>query len=254
MQPEIVALLTGLGVPVISAIAIVVIVWIFKESFSKLLDRAVANEAAKIKVRYDEILEFRKAELARETERLKIQLAVEAETHRLAAQLRFDQLIALWKASESLLRNTDLSQKESIQKSLRNVESCIEMIEANSVLYSPTLMNHLLLYVTELQKAFSKSIVELEKKSDSTVSFEKAAEGVAGLALPITPLASLISEMIKVARPFLDKAMVKIRLAAALQARKQLELALRDEFGVIHDIVSIPSEKVDQESKEVNDA
>jgi len=69
--------------------------------------------------------EERKAELGRETERLKTQLGVEAEVYRLAAQKRFASLLALWESSQALFEGTDFSNRDSIKASLESLDLAV---------------------------------------------------------------------------------------------------------------------------------
>lgn len=116
-----------LGYPLSSITVLVLLAYLGRKTFEKLLDSIVSRDLEivkrqnmealeAVKNKYTLVLEDKKAELANETERLKTSLSVEAETYRLAAQKRFQVLLNLWETSESLFTETDFSDIGATQK------------------------------------------------------------------------------------------------------------------------------------------
>lgn len=120
-------ILKVLGYPLSSITVLVLLAYLGRKTFEKLLDSIVSRDLEivkrqnmealeAVKNKYTLVLEDKKAELANETERLKTSLSVEAETYRLAAQKRFQVLLNLWETSESLFTETDFSDIGATQK------------------------------------------------------------------------------------------------------------------------------------------
>ena len=160
-------LLKAIGYPASTIIIILSLAYIFRLSFSKMLESIVSRdlEALKhqnsqaleeIKADYqleleskraelvqhaDDLrnkfsleLESKKAEFNKETENLKSALSVEFEVYRLAAQKRFKYLLGLWESSESLFKDTDFSDMDSIKTSLAKVDEAIRTLNRFSIL------------------------------------------------------------------------------------------------------------------------
>ena len=253
MNETVVEVLKALGYPLGSFITLVVLAYLARQFFQKLLESVVAKDLEAIKAQnvqnietikkeHNLVLESRKAELAQETERLKMALSVEAETRRLAAQTRFDVLLDLWQSSESLLQATDFREIESIQKSLSQVDTSLAHLRRCSVLLSPELLKAVRLYLEETVKVLTSSEEELNKRGvdrDKEKKISQLVSNVFWVAMPLAGLQPGLSAVAALAGglsglivPSIEKTLEKLRYKRADKARATLEEVIRKEFGV----------------------
>ena len=116
-------LLKALGYPASAVIIFLFMAYIWHKIFEKTLDV---------------LGEDKKAELIRETERLKTSLEVEAETYKIAAQKKFECLFSLWETSESLFEETDFSNLDAIKASVHKLDNSLRLLnKCRGPSYSP---------------------------------------------------------------------------------------------------------------------
>ena len=251
-----------LGYPLGSILSLVILAYLGRQFFEKLLESVVSRDLEALKKQNSEALEAlkkdyqlvleerkadlakaleeKKAELSKETERLKTALSVEAETYRLAAQKRFEYLLALWESSESLLKDTDFSDINSIRISLERIDKNLSNLSKYSVLFSPSTTTHIHLYLkglatvlTNSEKNFKEKTIEIDKIS----LFLDVLSGPLGLISPTLGLVAGLSTNIV---PSIGKHLEKYRYNAVLKARQNLEMVVRTEFGILISDKTLP--------------
>jgi hypothetical protein len=254
MNEAIVEVLKALGYPLGSVVIFIVLAYMARQFFQKLLESVVARDLEAIKAQnaenleavkkeYSLVLESRKAELAQEIERFKSSLSVEAETRRLAAQKRFDVLLDLWQSSESLLRVTDFRKIKSIKASLSQIDVSLSHLRRCSVLLSPKLLDNVEAYLVETAKVLTTSEEELQKKEvdyEKEKKVEKVISKAISLALPLVASRSVVAAaafglaggLSSLIVPSIKKTLEKLRYKRAESARVKLEEVIRQEFGV----------------------
>jgi hypothetical protein len=202
-----------------------------------------------LKSRYDQDLENKKGELAKEVERLKSTLSVEAETYRLAAQNRFTALMLLWETSESLFKNTDFSDKDSIKKSLLVLEDALSGLDRYSVLMKEETAKHIQKYLEGILSVMTNSEKNLqENKIEHWKTIASISSSIVStVALPsvigaVTIANALLPLIVEARSAWLEGA----RKAMAMRARQELQLALRVEFGIVSGGVTASTPTVPQ--------
>jgi hypothetical protein len=209
--------LKSLGYSATAVLTFLIMGYFGKQIFEKILDGFVQE---------------RKAELSRETERLKTQLGVEAEVYRLAAQKRFASLLALWESSEALFEKTDFSDLDSIKASLERLDLSVRELNKNAVLMSSELSGQIRDYLKEVGRVLTNS----EKAFDeNAVTSEKIGHLLAAMTGPIGVISAPLSIAAAIGAelaPSIGKVLEKKRRESAIAARLDLERALRKEFGV----------------------
>ncbi len=254
MNATAVEVLKALGYPVGSVVTLILLAYLARQFFQKLLESVVAKDLEAIKAQNAEnleaikkehglVLESRKAELAQEIERLKSSLSVEAETRRLAAQKRFDVLLDLWQSSESLLKATDFSEVITIKESLSQIDESLSHLRKCSVLLSQKLLNSVESYLVETATILTTSEEELQKNiinSEKEKKVEEVISNVFSLAIPLATAVypilgsalSLATGLTNLIVPSIQKTLEQLRYKRAENARAKLEEVIREEFGV----------------------
>ena len=177
-------------------------------------------------------VEERKAELGRETERLKTQFGVEAEVYRLAAQKRFEILLALWVSSEALFEQTDFSNRTSIETSLQHLDMAVRELNKNAVLMSRELSDQIRTYLKEVGRVLTNTENNFK---ENAVTSDKISELLKGLAGPIGVFSSSLSIAAIIGAALVtsgSRALENRRRESAIAARASLEVTLRNAFGV----------------------
>lgn len=233
MNDSFAELLRFLGYPLGTGVTIVVLGYILRQSFVKLLENVVAKDIEGVKQRHQLVLEDKKAELGRETERLKALLSVEAETYRLAANEGFKALLSLWESSESLLDDTDFSDVHSVQRSLSNVQSSLRLLRKTAVVLPPSLIDDMREYFVKVMPVLTQSEESFDDdKSDiREAGWYKALTATAALTT-YGFLFDIVDAAVPHIVPSIVKQLEKKRRAAVEVAREGLETALRRHFGV----------------------
>jgi hypothetical protein len=176
--------------------------------------------------------EERKAELGRETERLKTQLGVEAEVYRLAAQKRFASLLALWESSQALFEGTDFSNRDSIKASLESLDLAVRELDKNAVLMSIELSKQIRIYLKEVGMVLTNSEKAFDENAVTSDKIGQLFKGLSGGIGVFSPSLSIVAAIGAELVPSIGKALEKKRLESAIAARVALEGTLRREFGV----------------------
>jgi hypothetical protein len=265
MDETLVEFLKALGYPISSILAIVVLAYLSRQVFERILESIVsrdlevlkrqnsealeekkkeyalaledkkaelAKEVEHFKGTFSIVLEDKKAELVRETERLKTTLFVEAETYKIAARKRFECLLQLWESSESLFRDTDFSDKGSIKESLEHVDTALAALNRHSVLFSPSVAAGIRAYLENVAKVLTnseKNFREDAVTTDKIADFLKGLSGVLGIFSEELRLSVVIAAEIV---PSVGNRLEEFRHKSAIVARQNLEKILREEFGV----------------------
>lgn len=243
MNPTTVEVLKALGYPLSSVLAFVVLAYISRELFQKLLDSVVARDLEELKRQnaekleqlkkdYTLTLEDRKADLGRETERLRASLSVESETYRLAATKRFNAITALWESSESLFRSTDFSSADSIRVSLQSVNNAIDSLSKASILFSERLEENIRSYLNQVATILTNSEADFEQGKVSAKKIAKlvrwGSDAISGLSEEAGIIGAIGASIIESVSSHLEEHRFKM----AVQARQALADALRIELGV----------------------
>ena len=243
MNATTIELLKALGYPIGSVLVLVIIAYLGRQFFEKLLDSIVSRdlEALKrqnsetleaLKNEYKLVLEDKKAELARKTERLETLISVESETYRLAAQKRFECLLSLWESSESLFKDTDFSNINSIKASLVHVDKALSNLNRYSVLLSSSTTTCIRSYLEDVAKVLTNSEKNFET---NTLKFDKIKAFINAIYSPIgifSPGLSLVVGLSAAIVPSIKEQLEILRYKSALEARHNLEKVIRIEFGV----------------------
>lgn len=243
MNPSTIELLKALGYPIGSVLLLVILAYLGRQFFEKLLESIVSRDLEALKRQNSEaletlkneyilVLEDKKAELARETVRLEKVLVIEAETYRLAAQKRFECLLSLWESSESLFENTVFSDINSIKASLTCVDKALSNLNRYSVLLSPSTTTYIRSYLESVAKVLTNSEKNFE---NNAVTSDKISNFINALSSPLgilSPGLSLVAGLSAAIEPSIKKHLEKLRHKSALEARQNLEKVIRIEFGV----------------------
>lgn len=243
MNATTIEFLKALGYPMGSVLFLVILAYLGRQFFEKLLKSIVSRdlEALKrqnrealetLKNEYKLILEDKKAELARETVRLEKKLFIESETYRLAAQKRFECLLSLWESSESLFKDTIFSDINSIKESLMRVDKALSNLNRYSVLLSPSTTTHIRSYLERVAKLLTNSEKNFE---NNAVTSDKISNFINALSSPLgilSPKLGLVAGLSAAIVPSIKKHLEKLRYKSALEARQNLEKVIRIEFGV----------------------
>lgn len=210
-------LLKAVGYPASAVIVFVFMAYVWRKIFEKTLDV---------------LLEDRKAELSRQTERLKTTLGIEAETYRLAAQKRFECLFSLWESSEALFENTDFSRGESIRASLARLDASVRNVNKYSVLMSADTVAAIKGYLTKVGTVLTNSEKDFDEHAITSDKISTLLKGLASPLSIISPAFSIAAEIGAAVVPSIGEFLGKQRNKAAIEARAQLEGILRKEFGI----------------------
>ena len=244
MNETVVEVFKALGYPLSSVIALVVLAYISRQFFQKILESVVARDIEDVKRQnaeklesikkdYSLVLEDRKSELGRETERLRASLSVEVETYRLAAVKRFESLMELWESSESLFRDTDFSSRDSINDSLDSVNKAIANLNRYSILFSEELAKYIHEYLNGVATVLTNKESDFEEGKVKSKDIAKMVAWTSEIVDSVVPfvgiLGAIASEIIVSTTHKLEAR----RLKSAEAAREALATALRIEFGVI---------------------
>jgi hypothetical protein len=243
MDQTTVEILKALGYPLSSVVLLVILAYLGRQLFEKLLDSVVkrdlelmkkqnAEALEAVKHDYALVLEDRKADLSHETERLKASISVETETYRIAAQKRFEYLFALWESSESLLKDTDFSNRESIKSSLQKVDGALAKLNRYAVLFSLATATMIRSYLETLAKVLTNSEDNFRANNVSVDRIPTLFEALGKPLGSIFPEISFAATLAAAIVPSITKHLEQLRQASLLKARDQLESALRIEFGV----------------------
>ena len=210
-------LLKELGYPVGMIIVFLFMIYVWKKVFEKTLDT---------------LMEDRKAELTRETERLKTTIGIEAETYRLAARKRFDCLFNLWDSSEALFEDTDFSNVDSIKKGLERLDESVKDLNKFAVLMPSSTVKSIKDYLENVGKVLTSSEKDFDEHA---ITSEKISSLLKSLSSPLSilsPAAGIVADIGAEIAPSVSDYLEKNRHRAAIEARQQLEEILRKEFGV----------------------
>lgn len=210
-------LLKALGYPASAVVVFVFLAYVWRKIFEKTLDV---------------LIEDRKAELSRETERLKTTIGIEAETYRLASQKRFECLLNLWESSEALFEDTDFSNIESIRNGLERLDASVKSLNKYAVLMPRDTVVSIKGYLEKVGKVLTSSEKEFDEHA---ITSEKISSLLKSLASPLSifsPAAGIAAELSAAIVPSVSEFLEKSRQSAAIEARKELEGILRKEFGV----------------------
>ena len=210
-------ILFAIGYPATAVLTFLIMGYFGKQLFVKLLDTVVEDH---------------KAELNRETERLKAQLIVESEVYKLAAQKRFECLLALWQSSEALFEETNFASKKSIESGLKNLDEAIKGVNQNAVLMSNEIIEDIQSYLQGVGKVLTISEKEFDPNAVTNTRIEKVLKGFASKIRALSPEISLLAAIGASIIPSAGKALEDQRRQSALEARGNLENALKKEFGV----------------------
>ena len=237
-------ILRVLGYPLGSALVLIFVAYIMRQFFQKLLESVVSRDLESVKnqnakaleeIRKEHTLaiEDRKADLAKETERLKAALSVEAETNRMVAQKRFDALLELWQATESLLDKTDFSDEHSIRASLESVDRALSNLNKCSVLISNELLDNVRNYLTEIATVLTSTEKEIKEKAVDPEKEKKIAAAISAVLgnIPVVGVFSALLPMESIVRSG-QEMLEQFRHQRAREARVSFENALREEFGI----------------------
>lgn len=244
MNPTVVEVLKLLGYPLSSIIVLVVLAYVFRESFHRLLASVAARDLEsvrsqnaqkleEIKNEYQLVLQDKKAELTRETEHLRAKLSIEAETYRLAAQKRFESLMALWDSSEALFRATDFSSRESITRSLESFNQAIEDLEKCSVLFTENLESRIRDYLNEVGTVLTTTEADFEHKKVTTKDIAHLIRWGSSAIRTVSEEAGIIGAIGADIIVSVSEHLEERRWQLAKNARQHLAEALRIELGVI---------------------
>jgi|GEM_PF-5590594 len=248
MNETTVEILKALGYPLSSVVALVVLAYLSRQFFQKLLETVVARDLEDVKRQnaerleatkkeYSLLLEERKGELGRETERLRASLSVEVETYRLAAAKRFKCLMALWESSESLFRETDFSDRDSVKAALTRVNTSVGDLNKYSVLFSHPLTKCLNDYLNTIATVLTNKesdFVQGKAKPKDVAKLIGLAANVLGAAAPeVASTLSITSAIVPEIVLSVSSRLEEQRQTAAEAAREELAAALRVEFGVV---------------------
>ncbi len=210
-------LLKAIGYPASAVVVFVFLAYVWRKIFEKTLDVLV---------------EDRKAELSRETERLKTTLGIEAETYRLAAQKRFECMFDLWESSEALFEDTDFSDIGSIQTGLERLESSVKSLNKYSVLIPQDTVVSIKSYLEKVGKVLTNSEKEFDEHAITSDKISSLLKILASPLSIVNPAAGIAAEISAAVVPSVSEILEKTRQKAAIEARQQLEDILRKEFGV----------------------
>ena len=210
-------LLKALGYPASAVIVFVFLAYVWRKMFEKTLDV---------------LLEDRKAELSRETERLKTTLAIEAETYRLVAKKRFECLFSLWESSEALFEDTDFSRGESIRASLGRLDASVRNLNKYSVLLPADTVAAIKGYLEKVGIVLTNSEKNFDEHAITNDKISRLLKGLASSLSIISPAFSIAAEIGAAVVPSIGGFLGKQRNKAAIEARAQLEGVLRKEFGI----------------------
>ncbi len=232
-----------LGYPASSILLLAIIAYLGRQLFEKILNSVVSRDLEalksqnsealeKIKNDYNLILEDKKAELVKETERLKATFSVEAEIYKMAAQKRFEYLLSLWESSESLFEETDFSNRDSINTALEKVDKSIAILNKYSVLFPPSVAERIRLYLNQVAKILTNSEKNFRENAVTTDKIANFLNDLAGATSFFSSHLSLVASFGAEIVPSIGKHLEEFRYKSAIEARKNLEEILRDEFGV----------------------
>lgn len=180
----------------------------------------------------DVLIEDRKAELSRETERLKTTIGIEAETYRLAAHKRFECLLDLWESSEALFEDTDFSNVESIHRSLERLDASVKSLNKYAVLMPRDTVVSIKGYLKSVGNVLTSSEKEYDEHAITGGKISSLLESLATPLSIISPAAGIVADLSAAIVPSISKFLEKSRQSAAVAARQELEEILRKEFGV----------------------
>jgi hypothetical protein len=213
--------LTGLGYPASAVIVFVILAYVWKHIFEKTFEKTL-----------DVLIEDRKAQLSRETERLKTTLGIEAETYRLAAQRRFECLFSLWESSEALFEDTDFSSRESIRASLVRLDASVRDLNKYSVLMSADTVAAIKGYLEKVGRVVTNSEKNFDEHAITSDKISTLLKAMASPVSIISPAFSIAAEIGAAVVPSIAGLLEEQRNKAAIDARVVLEGILRKEFVV----------------------
>lgn len=244
MAIYVIKLIEALGYSIGTTLLLIFLVYLFHNSFKKVLESFVSKDLEAIREKNNEtleslkneyklVLEDKKAELARKTEQFKSRLFIEAETYKMVAQKRFECLLSLWESSESLFKVTNFSDINSIKESLKHVDKALSNVEKYSVLLSVSTTTHIRKYLENLLIVLTNSEKKFKEKNVKNDQILNLLRETFCLSLGMFSVASTLGlTLMDLIVPSITKHLEEKRCKFALEARENLKEVIRLEFGV----------------------